>query len=159
MFGGSFDLLVLLKLFSVCWRSFQCNTSRKNNNEWRRKYHDLLRSLDIRLKIMVLNYYSGRKPDVDFVTFFVLNARQLESMTLMVQIDDEDFLAKQHHKLQLEKRASHGARFHFTAERRYEFGYKLSFWVVVLKILRVWSSEKLLYPTSKPYFMFLSNND
>ena len=94
---------------------------------WRRKYRDLLRSLDIRLKIMVLNYYSGRKPDVDFVTFFVLNARQLESMTLMVQTEDEDFLAKQHHKLKLEKRASHGARFHFTAERRYEFGYKLSF--------------------------------
>ena len=96
---------------------------------WRRKYRDLLRSLDIRLKIMVLKYYSGRKPDVDFVTFFVLNARQLESMTLMVQTDDidEDFLAKQHHKLQLEKRASHGAQFHFTAERRHEFGYKLSF--------------------------------
>ena len=76
---------------------------------------------------MVLNYYSGRKPDVDFVTFFALNAEQLESMTLVVQTDDEDFLAKQHHKLQLEKRASSGARFHFTTERRYEFGYKLSF--------------------------------
>ncbi|KAF7063725.1 hypothetical protein CFC21_070221 [Triticum aestivum] len=105
----------------------QRNTSRKNNNAWRHKYRDLLKSLDIILKIMVLNCYSGRKPDVDFVTFFALNAKQLESMTLVVQTDDEDFLAKQHHKLQLEKRASSGARFHFTTERRYEFGYKLSF--------------------------------
>ncbi|KAF7070700.1 hypothetical protein CFC21_076177 [Triticum aestivum] len=105
----------------------QRNTSRKNNNAWRHKYRDLLNSLDIRLKIMVLNCYSGRRPDVDFVTFFALNAKQLESMTLVVHTDDEDFLAKQHHKLQLEKRASSGARFHFTTERRYEFGYELSF--------------------------------
>ncbi|KAM3272382.1 hypothetical protein ACQJBY_042498 [Aegilops geniculata] len=125
----SLDMVIgLMRSFPCLEKLYiQCNTSRKNNNVWRRKYRDLLRSLDIRLKIMVLNYYSGRKPDVDFVTFFVLNARQLESMTLMVQTDDEDFLAKQHHKLKLEKRASHGARFHFTVERRYEFGYKLSF--------------------------------
>ncbi|KAF7057093.1 hypothetical protein CFC21_064426 [Triticum aestivum] len=127
----SLDMVIgLMRSFPCLEKLYiQCNTSRKNNNVWRRKYRDLLRSLDIRLKIMVLKYYSGRKPDVDFVTFFVLNARQLESMTLMVQTDDidEDFLAKQHHKLQLEKRASHGAQFHFTAERRHEFGYKLSF--------------------------------
>ncbi|XBI78856.1 hypothetical protein VPH35_088470 [Triticum aestivum] len=125
----SLDMVIgLIRRFPCLEKLYiQRDTLRKNNNAWHRKYRDLLKSLDIRLKIMVLNYYSGSKPDVDFVTFFALNAEQLESMTLVVQTDDKDFLAKQPHELQLEKRASSGARFHFTRERRYEFGYKLSF--------------------------------
>jgi hypothetical protein len=69
----------------------------------------------------VLNYYSGRKSDVDFVNFFALNAGLLETMTLVVKTDTEKFLAKQRRKLQLESMASNGAQFIFTTQCRHKF--------------------------------------
>ena len=80
---------------------------------WRRKHRDLLRSFDIRLKKIVLDCYRAKKPDIDFVTFFVLNARVLESMTVLVKRNDEEFLAKQRQKLLLESKASDGAEINF----------------------------------------------
>jgi hypothetical protein len=59
--------------------------------------------------------YLGRKSDADFVNFFALNARMLESMTLFVETNSEKFLAKLRQKLQIENRASSGAQFHFTS--------------------------------------------
>jgi hypothetical protein len=63
-------------------------------------------------------YYRGIKSHVDFATFFVLNAKVLELMTLEVHEDDynEEFIAEQRRKLQLDSKASRGARFHFTPE-------------------------------------------
>jgi hypothetical protein len=55
---------------------------------WRRKHRDLVKSLDIRLKTISLLYYRGIKSHVDFVTFFVLNAKVLEVMTLAVNKKD-----------------------------------------------------------------------
>ncbi|XP_047043971.1 uncharacterized protein LOC124648222 [Lolium rigidum] len=87
-------------------------------NLWRRKHRDLIRSLDIRVKKISWHYYRGIKSHVDFATFFVLNAKVLELMTLEVHEDDynEEFIAEQRRKLQLDSKVSRGARFHFTPE-------------------------------------------
>ncbi|KAK1698496.1 hypothetical protein QYE76_015193 [Lolium multiflorum] len=87
-------------------------------NLWRRKHRDLIRSLDIRVKKIYWQYYRGIKSHVDFATFFVLNAKVLELMTLEVHEDDynEEFIAEQRRKLQLDSKASRGVRFHFTPE-------------------------------------------
>jgi hypothetical protein len=84
------------------------------NNLWRRKHRDLIRSLDLHLKKLVLRYYRGIKSDVDFVSFFLLNAGVLESITLVVGTDDDEVLAKRRQKLQLVNKASSGAQVQFT---------------------------------------------
>ena len=86
---------------------------------WRRKHLKQIRCLDIRLKTIVLEMYRGIKSQVSFVTFFVLNARLLELMTLGIRTRDnnEEFLAEQRRKLQLEERVSRDAQFNFTTDR------------------------------------------
>jgi stress response protein SCP2 len=90
---------------------------------WRREHLDLLGRLDIRLKTVVLNNYSGRKSDVDFVNFFTFNAGQLETVTLVVDPPNiEKFLAKQRRKLKLEDIDSNVTRINFTNQCRHKFG-------------------------------------
>ncbi|KAM3272403.1 hypothetical protein ACQJBY_042509 [Aegilops geniculata] len=90
----------------------------ESSNFWRRKHRNLINCLDIRLKTIVLHSYRGIKSQVNFVTFFVLNARMLESMTLKVETSNynEEFMVEQHRKLQLQDRVSRGAQFHFTTD-------------------------------------------
>ncbi|XP_066397003.1 FBD-associated F-box protein At5g60610-like [Miscanthus floridulus] len=90
-----------------------------DQNLWRRKNDNLIKCLDIRLKTVVLNNYRGIKSQVNFATFFVLNAKMLESMTFECQRDSvtDRFLAEQHLLLQLEKRVSRCARVYFTTKR------------------------------------------
>uniref|UniRef100_A0ACD5TM95 Uncharacterized protein n=1 Tax=Avena sativa TaxID=4498 RepID=A0ACD5TM95_AVESA len=87
--------------------------SAKRKNLWHRKHRQLTRCLDIRLKTIVLERYQGTMSDVQFVTFFVLNAKVLESMTLQVRDNSEKFIAEHWRKLQLENKASRGAQFNF----------------------------------------------
>ncbi|CAM0954647.1 unnamed protein product [Alopecurus aequalis] len=91
---------------------------RGEKNLWRCKHLNFLRSHEIRLKIIVMGYYRGIQAQVNFATFFVLNARMLESIRLEVYPDNynEEFFAEQHKMLQMEKRASRGARLCFTAD-------------------------------------------
>ncbi|KAM3299788.1 hypothetical protein ACQJBY_041004 [Aegilops geniculata] len=98
------------------------------SNPWRRKHRTLIRSLDIPLKTIVWNYYRGIKSHVDLATFFVLNARMLESMTFEVNVEDfnEDFFAQHHMKLQVDHRASRGARIRFTTDWCYNYHMKFS---------------------------------
>lgn len=65
----------------------------------------------------MLNDYQGVKPEVNFATFFILNAKMLDSMRFQGGSYSERFLADQYRLLQLEKRASKNARFYFTSER------------------------------------------
>ena len=92
----------------------------KDKNLWRRKHRNLTRCLDIRLKTIVLKNYWGMMSQVNFATFFVSNARMLEFMRFEVGIGNVNkmFIAEQHRKLQLEKRASRNAQFCFTSRDR-----------------------------------------
>ena len=85
-------------------------------NWFRRKHRDFIRSHNIRVKTLVLEPYLGTLSHVNFATFFVLNARELESMTFQIEdsVYSDGFLARQHRKLQLDNKASRNARFHFT---------------------------------------------
>ena len=96
---------------------FQCVSGGKNL--WRQKYQNFINFFDIRLKTIVLQQYRGIKSEVSFVTFFVLNARMLDTMTLQVETSyyNEGFLAEQRKTLQLENRASRAAQFHFKTDR------------------------------------------
>ncbi|XP_040254235.1 putative FBD-associated F-box protein At5g56440 [Aegilops tauschii subsp. strangulata] len=91
-------------------------------NSWRRKHRDFLTSHDIRLKTIFLGYYQGIRAHVDFVTFFVLNAKALESIRLEVGSRDynERYFAEQHSVLQMEKRDSRGARLCFKTPCDYD---------------------------------------
>jgi hypothetical protein len=73
----------------------------------------------IRLKKIVFEYYWGIKSQISFLTFFVLNASVLESMTLHIVAKNynDEFLAEHRRKLQLEKRLSRGAQFQFTTDK------------------------------------------
>jgi hypothetical protein len=86
-------------------------------NYWRRKHRNFIKCHDIRLKTIVLEPYLGTLSHVNFATFFVLNARVLELVKFLVdaEVYSDKFLAEQHSKLQLECKASSGARFDFTS--------------------------------------------
>ncbi|CAL5052244.1 unnamed protein product [Urochloa decumbens] len=87
-------------------------------NLWRRKYHNgHIKYLNVRLKTIVLRNYRGIKSQASFATFFILNAKMLQVMRFeggSYKDDDAEFIARQRRLLQLEKRASRGARFEFS---------------------------------------------
>ncbi|KAG2640076.1 F-box/LRR-repeat protein At3g03360-like isoform X2 [Panicum virgatum] len=86
-------------------------------NVWCRKYKNLVGTLDIRLKKIVLLRYRGNKSHVNFAKFFVLNARVLESMVFenegKEKMISNEWAEKQHSLLQTKNRASRGAQFDF----------------------------------------------
>ena len=112
------SILLELIVFVYCFFPFQAYRG-GDQNLWRRKHHNLIKCLDIRLKTVVLNNYRGIKSQVNFTTFFVLNAKMLESLTFQYEkyTVTARFLAEQHQLLQLERRASRRARFYFTTKR------------------------------------------
>ncbi|XBJ19259.1 hypothetical protein VPH35_010252 [Triticum aestivum] len=97
-------------------------SSPKGTNCWRRKHRNFLTSHDIRLKTIVLGYYQGTQAQVSFVTFFVLNAKSLESIQLEVDSRhySRGFVSGQREMLQIKKRASRGARLSFTTDSHHD---------------------------------------
>ncbi|TVU39645.1 hypothetical protein EJB05_13075, partial [Eragrostis curvula] len=79
-----------------------------------------LECLDLHLKTLQLINYKGNISDVNFVRFFISNARVLESLKLFVRRDkcDTKWIATQHEKLWLSTRATKGIRFEFVASYR-----------------------------------------
>uniref|UniRef100_A0ACD5XLU3 Uncharacterized protein n=1 Tax=Avena sativa TaxID=4498 RepID=A0ACD5XLU3_AVESA len=118
---GSLDMVIELMRCFPCLEKLYIRLAKSGpSNSWHRKHRNLIKSLDIRLKTIVLGSYLGNKTQVNLVKFFVLNARVLESMTLEfyvgTKLDNEEFLLKQRLDLQLEKKASRGAKVHLTTD-------------------------------------------
>ncbi|WVZ64443.1 hypothetical protein U9M48_013953 [Paspalum notatum var. saurae] len=76
-----------------------------------------LECLDAHLKTLCLTQYRGYKAQVKLIRFFLLNAKVLESMKLVVNrskyMCDNEWIARQYKELQLDNRASQGAKFDF----------------------------------------------
>lgn len=113
----SFDLDMVIDLMKcfVCLEKLYMKIqtdSPAGTNFWRHKHRNFLTSHEIRLKTIVLGYYRGIQAQVNFVTFFILNARLLESIRLEVDSRDynDRFFAEQCRMLQMEKRVSRGAQ-------------------------------------------------
>ncbi|KAM3300438.1 hypothetical protein ACQJBY_041447 [Aegilops geniculata] len=122
MHALSLDVVLdLMRCFPCLEKLYIQSTGPGKTNCWRRKHRDLIRSLDIRLKTIVWRHYRGIKSHVDFATFFVLNAGVLELMTFEVNSEDynEEFFAQHRKMLQVDNRASRGARFRFTSDWSY----------------------------------------
>ncbi|KAM0927583.1 hypothetical protein ACQ4PT_002773 [Festuca glaucescens] len=115
----SLDVVIdLMRCFPCLEKLYIQSIGPGKPNLWRRKHQNLIRSLDIRLKTVVWRRYRGIKSHVDFATFFLLNARVLELMTIEVDGKDynEAFFAQQREMLQVDSRASRGARLRFTSD-------------------------------------------
>uniref|UniRef100_A0ACD5XMD2 Uncharacterized protein n=1 Tax=Avena sativa TaxID=4498 RepID=A0ACD5XMD2_AVESA len=116
----SLDMVIeLMRCFPCLEKMYIQSESKKEKIEWRRKHRDLIKCLNIRLKKIVFSRYLGTESDINFASFFVLNARVLELMTFQVvsRYYNEEFLAKHRRYLQLGNKASRDAQFHFTADR------------------------------------------
>ncbi|PUZ68267.1 hypothetical protein GQ55_2G012200 [Panicum hallii var. hallii] len=112
----SLDVVInFLKCFPCLEKLYIKTTAVGENNEWRRKYKNLIGTLDIRLKNLVLTNYQGNKSHVNFAMFFVLNARVLQSMRLELQLGNPSngWIKKQHRLLQTKHKASRDAQFDF----------------------------------------------
>uniref|UniRef100_A0ACD5T8M7 Uncharacterized protein n=1 Tax=Avena sativa TaxID=4498 RepID=A0ACD5T8M7_AVESA len=122
MINFNLDMLIGLMRCFPCLEKLYMKRSRSGGkNLWRRKHASYLRSHEIRLKTIVMGYYRGIRAQVNFASFFVLNARMLESIRLEVAAENynEAFFAEQHRMLQMEKRASSGVRLSFTSVCRH----------------------------------------
>lgn len=119
LFMLDLDTVIELMRCFPCLEKLYIQSVPGGKNLWRRKHRDLIKCFDIRLKTIGLGFYRGIKSEVDFVTFFVLNAKVLELMIVHVSPDDyyRGFSAVQSRKLKFENRASRGAQIHFTTDR------------------------------------------
>ncbi|KAF8653484.1 hypothetical protein HU200_062233 [Digitaria exilis] len=89
-----------------------CNLQKTMKNERAYNPLDPIECLEVHLKKVVVNNYRGLRPEVDFAKFFVLNAKVLKGMEFAALTSCNDkWMASQHRRLQLDKRASPGARF------------------------------------------------
>ncbi|TVU40425.1 hypothetical protein EJB05_13889, partial [Eragrostis curvula] len=82
------------------------------------KYQNLISTLDIHVKKIVLTNYLGNGTNANFAKFFVLHARLLESMTLELQQAgniSSAWIGRQNRLLLIKKRASKNACFDFVA--------------------------------------------
>nr|TKW30144.1 hypothetical protein SEVIR_2G015800v2 [Setaria viridis] len=78
------DMVInLLKCFPCLEKLYiETHKAGKKNTWCRQKYKNLIGTLEIRLKKIVLTNYRGNRSHFNFAKFFVLNARMLQSMRL-----------------------------------------------------------------------------
>jgi hypothetical protein len=70
----------------ICFVLQSCISGKMN--QWHPKHRDFIKSFDIHLKTIVLEQYRGIRSQVNFVSFFVLNARELELIRLEIGASD-----------------------------------------------------------------------
>lgn len=111
MHALSLDVAIdMLRCFPCLENMYIQPSPKRGNKAWGLKQLNLDRCLDIRLKTIMLSQNHGIVSLVDFVIFFVLNAKVLDSITFLVAGSSEAFIAEHGGKFQLEKRASRGAQ-------------------------------------------------
>ena len=114
------DILVLISWSELIFHThfnFQLSHAQGHTNRWLCKHRNLIKSLDLRLKTIVMTNYRGEAEQSEFVTFFVENARMLESKQFVVPscfYRDKKWIRRQHRQLKLDKSSSRGATFTFT---------------------------------------------
>ncbi|VAI89611.1 unnamed protein product [Triticum turgidum subsp. durum] len=115
VYASNVDMVIdLMSCFPCLEKLYIQQIQSMGKNLWRRKHKSHIRCLDIRLKTIVLENYQGVMSDVNFATFFVLNAKMLELFRFETRgLCGKGFIQRQHRLLQLGKRASRGARFVF----------------------------------------------
>ncbi|XP_047050814.1 FBD-associated F-box protein At5g60610-like [Lolium rigidum] len=118
LFMFDLDTVIALMRCFPCLEKLYLESVPGGYNLWRRKHRDLIKCFDIRLKTIGLGSYRGIKSQVDFVTFFILNAKVLELMIVHVSPQDyyRGFAAEESRKLKFQNRASKGAQIHFTTD-------------------------------------------
>ncbi|CAL5076056.1 unnamed protein product [Urochloa decumbens] len=121
IFNLSLDRVIDLMMCFPCLEKLYVESCRYvDKNLWRRKHRHLLRSFEIRLKTLVFLNYRGIKSQANFAKFFILNAKLLETMRFVGRscyMDNKDFIYRQYASLEVEKRASIGAKFYFTTDK------------------------------------------
>ncbi|KAF8690696.1 hypothetical protein HU200_041071 [Digitaria exilis] len=96
-------------------KCFPCCTLQKTmKNTLTYNSLDPIECLEVHLKKVIINNYHGMKPDAGFAKFFVLNAKVLEEMDFGLSCSYNDkWMANQRRRLQVDNKASPGARFAF----------------------------------------------
>ena len=95
-------------------QGYYCNEPTATNT-WRRKHKVFLKGHDICLKTLTLENYEVTKNNTEFVKFFVLNAKMLQSIRLKFhpsrsrKVCMPEFYRKQEIKFEMDKRASNCA--------------------------------------------------
>ena len=89
---------------------------------------DPIECLEVHLKKVVVTDYRGMRPDVDLAKFFLLNAKVLKEMYFGVVNSscNDKWMTNKRRRLQLDNKASPGARFAFG--RGYRGNFLPEFW-------------------------------
>ncbi|KAM0888318.1 hypothetical protein ACQ4PT_028431 [Festuca glaucescens] len=95
-------VIELMRCFPCLEKLYIQGWSTREKNLWRCKHRELIKCFDIRLKTIVISTYNGFWSEVNFATFFVLNAKSLELMIFEVNSANEEFISKEQKKLQLD---------------------------------------------------------
>ncbi|KAE8819723.1 Splicing factor, suppressor of white-apricot-like protein [Hordeum vulgare] len=113
------DVIVLLRCFPYLMKLYITSSpgTRSRNDGQGYNPQDPISCLEVHLTEVVLKRYEGKRPDVDFAKFFVVNAKVLESMKFGVHDSCTDkWIANQRKRLHLDSRASRDAQFDFRSD-------------------------------------------
>ncbi|CAD6226306.1 unnamed protein product [Miscanthus lutarioriparius] len=115
-FGPNLDSVVdFLKCFPCLQKLYiRVDLQKSRKNKWSYNPLDPIECLESHLRQVVVMKYWGMRPDVDFAKFFVLNAKVLKKMVFgCINNCNDNWMANQHRRLQLDNKASQGAESKF----------------------------------------------
>ncbi|BAF21297.1 F-box/LRR-repeat protein 13 [Oryza sativa Japonica Group] len=119
--GPNLDVVVdFLKCFPCLERLYVVSRPHKVIKNIR-SYDPLhpIECMELHLRKVVIRYYEGKRPDVDFAKFFVLNAKVLREMDFCSPSNRNlKWQDNQHRRLSLENKASQVAQFTFKTTSR-----------------------------------------